>query len=800
MAFSPQDPRILYTIKQSFDSSEQTSVRSSPDGELASSGWDFGLLTGLQVSPFSNDQLLLSADTVFQSRDGGRSWTSADAGLDGAKAKSFAFDPSDSNHIFVATDTGVFEITFREDRARLMEITSPAGGEAWFSWSMGEAQTATIRWRNTGFAATVKIELSIDGGQTYSLIASGVRNLGIYKWTIPDLGSTLCLIRVTEEIPNGISAISSAAFTINNSNFKVEPTLLHVSAKGGLVQAELKCQGSCAERKWQPVLFGGESYVQLGEPLGEVGPGTLHLFLSENSGIYARDSTVQIVDALARNLLAQVQVIQDAPSRIIVPSVLSTSGVNGSFFTTDLTLTNLGRWPADMNIKYFGAPFLGGGRASFTLSLPAGQQKFIPDAIAWLKSQSTAQIPDGNVGGSLQIACSSLEYMGDLVVTARTTTPDPKGRYGVAYAGLQRANALWGGAIGGFRQNEQERSNLALINLGGDNENSTTVTVEIYDEGGVLAKSVGVPLAPGEFLQYSKILQTEGLNLNEGSVYIYSFPSEMPTPPIYSYGVVNDQVTSDGSFLPPLDNYSLSTPGGWWLPVIVSSGRFNTELTLLNTDGSPTPIDFELVFRSAGLQVPNQTVRLPLSLGPRKQIIIPDLIKYFRQQGVIGLGPEGSDLVGSLEFTGAWNIRYLYAAARVLTIGTPGKGRYGVAFTARPASSGERWLSPLRQDDEVRSNLALVNCGNQSITLALEFYDGASGAKVNAVDVSLGSYEWRQLNQVLSTYAPSIDMGYVHIFPRTDIPGGYLAYGVINDGSHPGIGTSDGAFIDSTQK
>jgi hypothetical protein len=493
--------------------------------------------------------------------------------------------------------------------------------------------------------------------------------------------------------------------------------------------------------------------------------------------------------------------IQDAPSRIIVPSLVSTAGMNGSFFTTDLTLTNLGRWPADMNLKYFGAPFLGGGHASFTLSLPPGQQRFIPDAIAWLKSQSAAQIPPGNTGGSLQITCSSLEYMGDLVVTARTTTPDSEGRYGVAYAGLQRGNALWGGFIGGFRQDQGERSNLALINLGSENENSTTATVEIYDEEGVLAKSIGVPLAPGEFFQYSKVLQIEGLDLKKGSVHISSFSAGTEVPPIYSYGVVNDQVTSDGSFLPPLNNYPLSTPGGWWLPVIVSNGRFNTELTLLNTGASPTPLDFELVFRPAGLQAPDQTVRVPISLGPRKQIIIPDLILFLWQLGVIGPGTEGNELVGSLELAGPWNIRDLYAAARVLTTsGAPGKGRYGVAFTARPSIRGECWISPLRQDSEVRSNLALVNCGSQSITLALEFYDGASGAKMNTIDVSLGSYEWRQLNQVLVTYAPGIGLGYVHIFPRTEAPGGYLAYGVINDGSNPGIGTSDGAFIDSTQK
>src|SRR5688572_18143590 len=52
-------------------------------------------------------------DAVFKSHDGGQHWTSMRSGLDDATISSvvnqFVFDPTDSNHIFVATTMGIFE-------------------------------------------------------------------------------------------------------------------------------------------------------------------------------------------------------------------------------------------------------------------------------------------------------------------------------------------------------------------------------------------------------------------------------------------------------------------------------------------------------------------------------------------------------------------------------------------------------------------------------------------------------------------------------------------------------------------
>jgi hypothetical protein len=64
--------------------------------------------------------------------------------------------------------------------------------------------------------------------------------------------------------------------------------------------------------------------------------------------------------------------------------VVSASGLNGSFFTSELTLTNRGNHDAILRFAY--VPAFGGGGGSASDVLPAGRQEILPDAIAYLKS------------------------------------------------------------------------------------------------------------------------------------------------------------------------------------------------------------------------------------------------------------------------------------------------------------------------------------------------------------------------------------------------------------------------------
>jgi len=85
-----------------------------------------------------------------------------------------------------------------------------------------------------------------------------------------------------------------------------------------------------------------------------------------------------------------------AESRLFVPIVLSSFGLNNSFFTSELTLTNRGATPAALSFTYTSA--FGGGEGTATLNLEAGRQRVIPDAISFLVGLGVPIPTTGNRG------------------------------------------------------------------------------------------------------------------------------------------------------------------------------------------------------------------------------------------------------------------------------------------------------------------------------------------------------------------------------------------------------------------
>ena len=116
---------------------------------------------------------------------------------------------------------------------------------------------------------------------------------------------------------------------------------------------------------------------------------------------------------------------------LTVPIVISSSGLAGSFYTSELSLTNRGTTTATVRFTYTAA--FGGGGGSATDSLPAGRQKTIPDAIQYLISIGLPIPASGNRGGVLRVDFTGLSSSDAGAVTARTTTAVPGGRAGLSY-------------------------------------------------------------------------------------------------------------------------------------------------------------------------------------------------------------------------------------------------------------------------------------------------------------------------------------------------------------------------------
>ena len=130
-----------------------------------------------------------------------------------------------------------------------------------------------------------------------------------------------------------------------------------------------------------------------------------------------------------------------------------------------------------------------------------------------------------------------------------------------------------------------------------------------------------------------------------------------------------------------------------------------------------------------------------------------------------------------------------------------GGGTYSVFYNAVPEGEGfsrEAWVEGLQQNEENRSNLALVNTGNvddsESI-FHLEIYNGETGMlEETVVTKPIPARGWHQIDGILLRAGPETKQGYIRI-EKMSGENPFLAYGVVNDGGAPGERSGDGAYL-----
>ena len=481
-------------------------------------------------------------------------------------------------------------------------------------------------------------------------------------------------------------------------------------------------------------------------------------------------------------------------SRLFVPIVLRGRGrTPGSFFTSELTLTNRGTTTAAIHYTYTAA--FGGGSGTAVDALGPGRQRVVPDAIAYLTGLGVP-IGSGSAGGTLAVEFSNLSSPSAAAVTVRTATPTPEGegRAGLAYLGVTPEDLFTEAVvIAGLRQNRMDRSNLAVQNAGEAGEGAITVRVTVVSGDPKVPGSLVLPdrtMAPGGFHQYNGILKEAGFD--NGYVKVERVSG---TAAYYAYGVINDQGNSDGSFVLPVEEGSLRGKRGQILPVMVETRDFSSELTVTNVSLVAKTVDFRWVAEAVGTA--DDTARFSLSLEAGEQRIIPDVVETLRRQGVAGIGPARRAYAGAVFATAAeGDMSGIVMGARTGSSG--GGGQYGVFYHAVPhgaASLDNAWIYGLQQNTSNRSNLALVNVGPfDDSVFGIDIYDGETGALVKTITRTVPPQGWHQINGILGNYALGTRQGYIRI---RKVSGGnpFLAYGVINDGGAPGERSGDGAYL-----
>ena len=485
---------------------------------------------------------------------------------------------------------------------------------------------------------------------------------------------------------------------------------------------------------------------------------------------------------------------------LFVPVILSAAGRSNSLFTSELTLTNRG--DEEVKLDYTYTAHRGGGSGKTSDVLAPGMQKIETDALGYLRDLGIAIPETGNRIGTLRV---EVRLGSEVEAVVRTTTVVPEGRAGLAYPGVAEEEGFSEAVyLCGLRQNGKDRSNVAFQNMGAEEEGAITLRATVYSGESTDTNArvlEDIELEPGGFHQYSGLLgRLESVEGNrQGYVRVERVEGRAP---FYAYGVINDQANSDGSFVFPVAASWLEGVAGQTLPVVVETSEFRSELTVTNFSDTARTLDFQFV--AEGIETGDKTAGFRMTLEAGQQKIIPDVVEELRRQRVAGLGATRGFYAGPLFTVAAeGDMSGIVIGARTGSKG--GGGQYSVFYNAVPFGEAfirEAWVDGLQQDQENRSNLALVNTGEvdgSPSVFHLEIYDGETGMLAETVVTKpIPARRWHQINGILGSYAPETRQGYIRI-EKVSGANPFLAYGVVNDGGAPGERSGDGAYLPARQ-
>ena len=236
-----------------------------------------------------------------------------------------------------------------------------------------------------------------------------------------------------------------------------------------------------------------------------------------------------------------------------LPAIVETGN-----FKSELIVTNFSASQKQVDFR-FGPNAIesGGGADTLSLRLESGEQRILPNLVGWLRRQEgTGIAPAGRDFVGALFATPSEGDMSGIVIGARTGSSDGRGgQYSVFYNAVAYGAAFnqraW---IDGLLQDEENRSNLVLVNTGEVDSSDSIFNLQIYDgvTGGLATPITGVRVPARGWHQFNGFLGNYTRGVTQGYVRIRKVSGANP---FLAYGVVNDggapgERSGDGAYLP----------------------------------------------------------------------------------------------------------------------------------------------------------------------------------------------------------------------------------------------------------
>ena len=329
-----------------------------------------------------------------------------------------------------------------------------------------------------------------------------------------------------------------------------------------------------------------------------------------------------------------------------LPIVISSAGLAGSFYTSELSLTNRGTTTATVRFTYTAA--FGGGGGSATDTLAAGRQKTVRGRHP---VPHLDRPPDSRRRATAAACCDSTSR----ISRAPTRDPPPCGRRRRCPAAgpdsrtppspaESAAPPISAASVRTTPTARTWRSSTREPPAAG-----TSSSASRSSPGDPAAPASRVlpdlTLAPGAFTQYTEILKERGPRQGLRP----DRPRSRAARPTTRTRRSSTRPPPTARSCPRSREEDIWGPAGLTLPVVVETSVFTTEVVLCNVSTAAATV--RLSYVADAIQTADSTASISITLAAGEQKVIPSFVQYLRSQGVAGVGAPGPTFAGALYLT-----------------------------------------------------------------------------------------------------------------------------------------------------
>lgn len=445
------------------------------------------------------------------------------------------------------------------------------------------------------------------------------------------------------------------------------------------------------------------------------------------------------------------------PERLyLLPAAARSVGSNGTFWRTDLVLTNTGE--ADVSAAL---AFLEAGRDNtdvdeVDVTVPAGGSLELADVV-------------GSVLGASGSGAVRILSQGDLLVSSRTYTDSDGGTFGQFIPGERAETGIGAGQavrLLGLAENAAYRTNVGLVNTTGE---VVEASIDLLDGAGAVLGTESVRLEPFGWKQLNRIFSSNGLDGLDTAQAVVRTTSGSGA--VIPYASVVDNLTGDPVYVAPV--LTASEGADLWIAAAAHVAGYNgsswrTDLTVAATETADASVRIQYLPADSDNGSPTEAA---VTIPAGGATLIPDVLDTL-------FGAEGAGALRLIVASGT-----VQAVSR--TYNETANGTYGQFIPAVPSTvgigeNGTGVLVQLRKDTAFHTNVGLVNLTGAPVETEITWF-AADGTALGTRTVTLPAFSFHQENRAI----PGTPEGPVTATVRCTTPGGLiLAYGsVVDDAS-----------------